>query len=154
MANARSDVALGAVSATIAAVLLVASYQEGAKVFLIPGDISPYFVPKAFLFSWIALSLAILAKGVASLAQEGQEPLVQNWRAIGGTFAVCVVATALMPILGYLLVAPVAVVISVWFMGYRNHVLNVVIALVVSVGLYLLLSQVAGLILPKAPWQG
>jgi hypothetical protein len=70
------------------------------------------------------------------------------------TFVICVFATALLKPLGYLVVAPVAVFLSVWMLGYRNYLLNGVVSLGVSVGLYLLLVRVAGLSLPASPWLG
>jgi drug/metabolite transporter (DMT)-like permease len=150
----RFDIALGAVCALLGISLLVPSYQEGARVFLIPGDISPYFVPKVFLYCWIVLSLGILAKGLVNLRRHTESPPQHKWMMIISTFVICVFATALLKPLGYLVVAPVAVFLSVWMLGYRNYLLNGVVSLGVSVGLYLLLVRVAGLSLPASPWLG
>lgn len=154
MDNPRSDIALGVVSGMIALALLVPSFREGAQVFLLPGDISPYFTPKLFIFCWIALSLAIFLKGVIGLRNWPGDGPRRNWAAVLGAFAVALGATALMKPLGYLVVAPVAVFISIWLLGYRNHVVNAVVSLAVSIGLYLVLAQLAGLTLPRAVWQG
>jgi hypothetical protein len=132
--------------------LLGPSYQEGARVFLLPGDISPYFVPKVFLFCWIALSLCILAQGLFRLRSNNHSLPQYRWRVVFTTVLVCVCATALMKPLGYVLIAPPAVFLSVWLLGYRNHPVNGVVSLVVSLSLYLLLVQVAGLSLPRAFW--
>jgi hypothetical protein len=152
MDNPRYDIALGAVFALIGIGLLVPSYQEGARVFLLPGDISPYFVPKVFLYSWIAVSLAILVKGIRDLPGNTHAPAAHRWGKIIAVFVACVCATALMKPLGYMVVAPVAVYLSVWMLGYRNHLLNVIVSLVVSLSLYLLLVQLAGLSLPQPFW--
>jgi len=150
----RFDIALGAVCALLGISLLVPSYQEGARVFLIPGDISPYFVPKVFLYSWIALSIGILVKGLVNLRRHTESTPQHKWIMIISTFVICVCATALLKPLGYLVVAPVAVFLSVWMLGYRNYLLNGLVSLGVSIGLYLLLVRVAGLSLPASPWLG
>lgn len=154
MENPRSDISLGAVCGIIGIVLLMQSYTESASAFLLPGDISPYFTPKVFLFGWIAVSLGILVKGVIALRSASHEPVARNWIAIVGCFAVALIATALMKSLGFLVVAPVAMFVSVWLLGYRNHVLNLAVSLGVPIGLYLMLVQLAGLPLPRAFWQG
>lgn len=154
MENPRSDIALGAASGLIGLALLVPAYQEGAKVFLLPGDISPYFTPKLFLFCWIALSFGLLVKGVLALRGGTSAAPSRNWFAILGCFAVALIATGLMKPLGFLVVSPPAVFVSVLMLGYRNHLLNGVVSLAVSVGLYLMLVQIAGLPLPRAFWQG
>ena len=154
MDNPRTDIAFGAVSGIIGLALLVPSYREGARVFLLPGDISPYFTPKLFVFAWIALSLAILIKGLIGLPRWSGTATQRRWFAILGTFATALAATALMKPVGYLIVAPVAVFVTVLFLGYRNHLMNAAVAILVSVGLYLMLGQLAGLTLPRAFWQG
>ena len=153
MDNPKTDIALGAVSGIIGLALLVPTYREGASVFLLPGDISPYFAPKIFVFAWIALSLAILIKGFFGLRQWSGTAGQRHWFPILGTFAVALAAAALMKPVGYLIVAPVAVFVSVWLLGYRNHLLNAAVAVIVSVGLYLMLGELAGLTLPPAFWQ-
>lgn len=154
MDNPRSDIALGAVSGIIGLALLVPTYSEGARVFLLPGDISPFFTPKLFLFAWVALSAAILVKGVIGLRHWTGDAVARNWGAIFGTFAVALVATGLMKPLGYLVVAPSAVFVSIWLLHYRNHLINLVVSVVVSALLYLMLAHLAGLTLPRAFWQG
>ena len=153
MDNPRTDITLGAVSGIIGVALLVPTYQEGARVFLLPGDISPYFTPKLFVFAWIALSLAILIKGAVGMRRWSGTAAEHRWFAILGTFATTLAATALMTPVGFLIVAPVAVFVSVLLLGYRNHLLNVAVAVIVSVSLYLMLGQLAGLTLPRAFWQ-
>jgi len=151
--NPRFDISLGAVAATIGLGLLLPSYREEARVFMLPGDISPYLVPKVFLYCWIVLSLGILIRGTLNLRTLGADRSTYRWWMIAATFLVCVCATALMKPLGYLVVAPVAVFLSVRMLGYRNYWLNGICSLVVSVSLYILLVQVAGLSLPEAFWQ-
>ena len=153
MDNPRYDIVLGAVSGLIGVGLLWPTYDEGARVFLLPGDISPYFAPKVFLFCWIALSAAILVKGVVALPNWSRKSYPPKWGAVFAAFAVAIAATGLMPPLGYLVVAPVGVFATVWLLGYSNHVVNAVVSVAVSVGLYLMLSRLAGLSLPGAFWQ-
>lgn len=154
MDNPRSDIALGAASGIIGLALLVPAYQEGARVFLLPGDISPYLVPKFFLFAWVALSVGILAKGLLGLRAGSPGAAQRNWLAIVGCVGVALIATGLMKPLGFLVVGPPAVFVSVLLLGYRNHGLNIAVSLAVSLGLYLMLVQLAGLPLPRAFWQG
>jgi ABC-type phosphate transport system permease subunit len=154
MENPRSDISLGAACSIIGVTLLMQTYTESASAFLLPGDISPYFTPKVFLFAWIAVSLGILVKGVIGLRTASHPPVTRNWIAIVGCFAAAIIATALMKSLGFLMVAPLAVSVSVWLLGYRNHVLNLVVSVGVPIGLYLMLVQLAGLPLPRAFWQG
>lgn len=152
MDHPRLDIWLGAVSMLVGIALLVPSYQEGARVFLLPGDISPYFVPKVLLYCWIILSLVIFVRGITSLRHTGDRPPQQKWGLIQATFAVAIGATALMKPLGYLVVAPVAVFLCVYMLGYRNHLLNAAVSVTVSISLYLLLVRVAGLSLPGTIW--
>lgn len=154
MENPRSDIALGAVSGLIGLALLVPTYSEGARVFLLPGDISPFFTPKLFLFCWIALSAAILVKGVMAFRRGTGEVEPRNWIGILGTVAVIFMATALMKPLGYLMVAPTAVFASVRLLGYRNYFVTAIVSVALSLGLYLMLAHLAGLSLPRAFWQG
>jgi len=150
--NPRFDISLGAVSACVGFGLLIPSYREEARVFMLPGDISPYLVPKVFLYCWIVLSLGILIKGVIKLRADNVDRSRYRWSKIAFTFAICLCATALMKPLGYVVVAPVAVFLSIQMMGYGNHWLNGIVSLVTSVSLYILLVQVASLSLPEAFW--
>ena len=152
MADAKSDVALGAISVLVGGALLVPTLQEASQVFMLPGDISPYLVPKAFLFMWVGLSAAILVKGLFALKQSGAISESRNWVAILGILVVISTATFLMSSLGYLTVAPVAVFICIILLGYRKHLINLVISVAVTFGLYFTLVQLAGLSLPRIPW--
>ena len=63
-------------------------------------------------------------------------------------------AAALMKPLGFLVVSPVAVAAVCALLGFRRVLLNIVVALVITVLLYGLLTGLAGLPLPKVPGLG
>ena len=152
MADARTDVALGAISVLAGGAMLLPTFKEASQVFMLPGDISPYLVPKAFLFIWVGLSAIILLKGLLALKQSGASTEGKNWIAILGILAVVSAATYLMSSLGYLTVAPVAVFICILLLGYRKHLINLIVSVTVTFGLYFTLVQLAGLSLPRIPW--
>ena len=144
----NTDTLLGAAGAIGASFLLMTSYRESASVFVLPGDAPPFLVPQLFLYFLLALSIAILVIG---LLRGGAELNEVRWGLVGLTMAVMVAATVLMPELGFLVVSPVAFVLSVILLGYRRPIAMVLSSLGVSGGLYLLLVKFAQMPLPKIP---
>ncbi|MCR9085847.1 MAG: tripartite tricarboxylate transporter TctB family protein [Rhodobacteraceae bacterium] len=147
----NTDTLLGAAGLAASAVLLVSSYRQGATVFLLPGDAPPFLVPQLFLYLLAAISVAILLGG---LRRGGVRLDARNWRAIGVGFATLVAATALMKPLGYLVVAPVAVFVTVLNLGYRNLLVNAAVSVGIVALLYLLLVSFAQMPLPTVPGLG
>lgn len=147
----NTDTLLGAAGLAASAVLLVSSYRQGATVFLLPGDAPPFLVPQLFLYVLGVISVAILLGG---LRRGGVSLDARNWRAIGVGFVTLVAATALMKPLGYLVVAPVAVFVTVLNLGYRNHLVNATVSVGIVALLYLLLVSFAQMPLPTVPGLG
>lgn len=147
----NTDTLLGAAGVLLGLFLLVTSYQLSESVFVLPGDAPPLLVPQIFLYLCIAVSLAILVGGVL---RGGNALAPQRWGHILGVTIVVCAATFFMKSLGYLVVAPVAMVLTCLFLDYRNHIVNVVVAVVVSVAIYMLLTGFANMPLPKVPGLG
>lgn len=147
----NTDTLLGAAGLAASVFFLITSYRQGASVFLLPGDAPPFLVPQLFLYICSVISTVILIGGVL---RGGMQVDPQSWIAIAVCIVVIVSATALMRPLGYLVVAPVAVWLTVFMLGYRRHLIN----LAVSVGgvglLYLLLARFAQMPLPTIPGLG
>lgn len=147
----NSDTLLGAALVLIGVGLLWSSYQQNAVAFVFPGDAPPFLVPQLFLYLWIGVSLLVFMSG---LRRGGLAVPRQRWGAIALSFVVVVAAAALMRPVGYLVVAPVAVFATILCLGYRRHWINATVAVGVSGTLYILLTYVAGLPLPKVPGLG
>lgn len=147
----NGDVALGAGLGLIGGVLAWSSHRQSAAVFLLPGDAPPFLVPQLFLYLWIGLSLLILWRGFARGVERNAAQATRGGAVIA-VFAVVAVAAALMPVLGYLSVAPPAVFFTVRLLGYRRFWVNAAAALAVPVLLYIALGRFAGLPLPRMPF--
>lgn len=147
----NTDTLLGAVSALGGVFLLIVSHRQNASVFVLPGDAPPFLVPQLFLYVMIALSLAVLASGIL---RGGEAVPPQRWVHLAAVLAVVAMAAALMKPLGFLVVSPVAVAAVCALLGFRRVLLNIVVALVITVLLYGLLTGLAGLPLPKVPGLG
>ena len=144
----NTDTILGAAGGLVATVLLVSSYRQSESVFILPGDAPPFLVPQLFLYFTIALSAVIFLLGLRS---GGVDIGAKHWRNIALTVAVIAAAAALMKSLGYLAVAPVAVFATVYLLGFRRHLLNLIVAVGFVVLLYFMLTVFAKMPLPKIP---
>ncbi|BCH23397.1 hypothetical protein MesoLjLc_30980 [Mesorhizobium sp. L-8-10] len=144
----NSDVILGLAFGLIGCVLLVSCFQQAEGSFALAGDIPPFLVPQVFLTIWIVLSLAILVAGLRG-------PFVptagRDWATIVAIAVLLTAATLLLQPLGFMLVAPVAVFLTCWLLGFRRHLLNALGAVLGSGALHLVLTRVAALPLPRVP---
>lgn len=147
----NTDTLLGAVGLTASVVFLITSYRLSESVFLLPGDAPPFLVPQLFLYILLVISTAILIGGVL---RGGVQVDLQNWMAIFGCIVIIMLATALMRPLGFLVVTPLAVWLSVFMLGYRSHLLNLSVSVGVVSALYLLLARFAQMPLPTIPGLG
>lgn len=146
------DILLGSICLLIGVVLLVSTRWQSAAVFVLPGDAPPFLVPQIILVLWIALSLGIIVSGLTRASQgELDNP---HWGSIFAAAAVIIAAIALLKSLGFLIVAPVAVVLITRILGMRTWWLNILVALVGVGALYLLLDKAARLPLPPVPHFG
>ncbi len=144
----NSNTVFGALSSLVGGIFLFLSFRQAEVAFVLPGDIPPFLVPKVFLVLWIALSLAILVSGLRLPPSPLGE---QNHARIVMIAVLLVVVTWLMRSLGFMIVAPVAAFATCAILGYRRHLLNAAVAVLASGALYLLLTRVAELSLPKIP---
>lgn len=144
----NGDAILGVVSGLTGGVLLVSCFWQADGAFALPGDIPPFLVPQVFLTMWVALSLAILVSGLRNppVAAANRE-----WAAIGTIAVLLIAATILLRPLGFMVVAPVAVFLTCRLLGFRRHLLNALASLLGSGTLYLLLTRVSALPLPRTP---
>lgn len=147
----NTDTLLGAAGLIVSAVLLTNSYRQGASVFVLPGDAPPFLVPQLFLFILGGISTAILIGG---LVRGGVSLDGRNWLLVVLCFVIIVAAAALMPVLGYLVVAPVTVMAIIVLLGYRNLLVNSAVSLGIVGFLYLLLVRFAQMPLPEVPGLG
>ena len=144
----NTDTVLGAAVGVASLWLLRSSFKLSELAFVLPGDAPPFLVPQMFLYMALALAAAIFVGG---LLKGGVDFGRQNWWAIIGVAVVLTIAVLLMPRIGYLIVAPVAVFVICILLGYRNHLLNGIVALGVPVALYAMLTGFANMPLPKIP---
>ena len=147
----NTDTLLGASGLIASAILLANSYRQNASVFVLPGDAPPFLVPQLFLFILGGISAAILIGG---LVRGGVSLDRRNWLLVSLCFAIVVIAAALMPLLGYLVVAPVTVMAVIALLGYRNLIVNGAVTLGMVGFLYLLLVRFAQMPLPEGPGLG
>lgn len=144
----NTDTVLGAAVGAGSLWLLLSSYRLSALAFVLPGDAPPFLVPQMFLYMGLALSAAIFAHG---LIKGGVDFGAQNWPAILGVAVALTAATILLPRIGYLIVTPIAVFAICLLLGFRNHLLNALVALGVPLALYVMLTGFANMPLPKIP---
>lgn len=147
----NTDTLLGGAGVIIAAFLLVSSYRQSESVFVLPGDAPPFIVPQLFLYLMIGFSAAIFLTGLRSGGVQIGE---KNWFNIALTVSVIVAAAAFLKPLGYLAVAPVAVVLVVFLLGYRNHLVNLIVGVGFGALLYVMLVNLAKMPLPTVPGLG
>ena len=147
----NTDTLLGGVGLAASFVLLISSYRQGATVFLLPGDAPPFLVPQLFLYVAALLSSAILLGG---LRKGGVALEPTRWGAIAFGFLVVVAAVTLMKPVGYLIVVPVAVFLTILNLQYRNHLVNGTVSLGFVAALYFVLVNFAQMPLPTIPGLG
>lgn len=144
----NTDTVLGLTVGAASLWLLLSSHRLSALAFVLPGDAPPFLVPQMFLYMGLALAAAILAGG---LIKGGVAFGAQDWWAMLAIAIVLTAAVCLLPRIGYLIVAPVAVFVICRLLGYRNHLVNGLVALGVPVALHAALSGFANMPLPKIP---
>ena len=144
----NTDTLLGAVCAAGSLALLVSSHRLSEQAFVLPGDAPPFLVPQWFLYMAIALGASIFVGG---LFKGGVDFSRQNWRRIGAVALVLLLAVWLLPVLGFLLVAPLAVFVTGLLLGYRKLWINAAVSLAVPAALYAMLAGFAKMPLPKIP---
>ena len=147
----NTDTLLGGLCVIIATFLLVSSYRQSENVFVLASDAPPFIVPQLFLYLMIGFSAALCLSG---LRLGGETVGPKDWMRIALTAAVIVAAAALLKTIGYLAVAPVAVIFVVFLLGYKNHLLNIGVAVGFVAFLYLVLVNFAKMPLPKVPGLG
>ncbi|MDB6179503.1 hypothetical protein PAF17_18655 [Paracoccus sp. Z330] len=143
----NSDTLLGGFFGLVALILLRSSYHS-SDVFLLPGDAPPFLVAQLALYAVLALSLAILIKGVL---RGGVAPGDIRWRPTFLMMALLLMTTVLFKMAGYLLIVPLAVAGCCLILGYRKPVPLVGLSVAVPVATYLLLVKFASLPLPTIP---
>lgn len=144
----NTDTLLGAISAVIGVLLLISSMSQSATAFVLPGDAPPFLVPQIFLYLWITIALALLLNGIL---KGGVEVGNQNWLAIATVLAIVIIAALMMKLVGYLIVAPIAVFLVCLTLGYKDHRINAVVSIVFAGLLYGLLTGLAKMPLPPIP---
>lgn len=144
----NSDTLLGGFFALAAVILLRNSYHSSSNVFLLPGDAPPFLVAQLALYAALALSLAILIKGIL---RGGVQIGETRWGPACLMVLLLVVTVLLFQAAGYLLIVPLAVLLCCLILGYRKPVPLIGLALGVPVATYLLLVKFAALPLPTIP---
>lgn len=145
---ANTDTILGTAGLIVSVALLIESFRQNKRVFVLPGDAPPFLVPKLFLYLLGALSVAIFIDGAV---RGGATPLSRNWIRVAGCVIVNALAALLMQPIGFLLVAPLAVFATIKFLGYKNTMVSLVVAVGVVAVLYVLLVRFAQMPLPTVP---
>lgn len=143
----NSDTLLGGFFALAAVILLRNSYHSSSNVSCCR-DAPPFLVAQLALYAALALSLAILIKGIL---RGGVQIGETRWGPACLMVLLLVVTVLLFQAAGYLLIVPLAVLLCCLILGYRRPVPLIGLALGVPVATYLLLVKFAALPLPTIP---
>ncbi|WP_112324147.1 tripartite tricarboxylate transporter TctB family protein [Oceanibium sediminis] len=131
--------------------LLVSSFEQSDATFVLPGDAPPFLVSQLILTCLILLSGSLL---ISRLVQASGGLPDADWDALAAVVVIVCTAGVLLKPLGFLAVSPVAAILTARVLGYRNWLINAVVAVAGVACLYLLLVKAARLPLPPVPGLG
>ncbi len=141
---------LAVLIAVLSLAYLYAAYQ--IPTFPIPRPIDSDAFPKVLGFVMLGLSVWLFFE-----RPEGQEPApslsfgeqVRRWLPVVVTAIVIAIYAATLQSLGFVLSSFLLVAGLTWFYGYRRHFVNMAVALAVPLVLYLVMTRLMTIHLPR-----
>ena len=142
----KTDILYGAITALVAAGMIVHTYDDRYVSEFLFGDVSTVFVPRLLLGAIVILALFLVLKGLRD--REGVSlPAVQIGRVMA-VFAAIVATIAGVWFIGYLIAMPVGVFVIGWAIGYPNKLILAVTAVVAPMLTWFVLGQFAQVSFP------
>lgn len=149
---------LAIVLAIFAVGYLVLAFQ--IRVFPLPRPIDSDMFPKVLGLLLLGLSVILFLEkpkeadeaehaDVAAPAAEARSFLRQPWMEVAVTAAAVALYALLLRPLGFLVVSVALVAGLTWYYGYRNHLVNLAVAVAAPLILYLVLTRGLGIHLPR-----
>lgn len=141
---------LGVLIAALSLAYLYAAYQ--IPTFPIPRPIDSDAFPKVLGFVMLGLSVWLFferpdgqdERSVLSLGEQ-----VRRWLPVVVTATAIAVYAATLQTLGFVLGSFLLVAGLTWFYGYRRHLVNAAVALAVPLALYLVMTRLMTIHLPR-----
>lgn len=141
---------LSVVIGVLTLIYLYAAYQ--IPVFPIPRPIDSDALPKVLGFVMLGLAVWLFFErpqdadpAVTTLPMSAR---IARWLPVVITAIAIALYAALLAWLGFVLASFLLVAGLTWYYGYRRHAVNAVVALVVPLGLYLLMTRLMTIHLP------
>ena len=150
MKTLNANRVLGALIAVLSLVYLYAAYQ--IPTFPIPRPIDSDAFPKVLGFVMIGLAVWLFferpdgqdATPALSLGEQ-----VRRWLPVVVTATAIAIYAASLQTLGFVLASFLLVAGLTWFYGYRRHLVNAAVALAVPLVLYLVMTRLMTIHLPR-----
>lgn len=149
---------LAVILAVFAVGYLVMAFQ--IRAFPLPRPIDSDMFPKVLGFLLFGLSVILFLEkpkvedeaepaDAAGPAAEAHSFLRRRWMEVAGTAAAVALYALLLRHLGFLVVSAALVAGLTWYYGYRNHLVNLAVAVAAPLILYLVLTRGLGVQLPR-----
>jgi putative tricarboxylic transport membrane protein len=149
---------LAIVLAVFAVGYLIMAFQ--IRVFPLPRPIDSDMFPKVLGLLLLGLSVILFLEkpkevdeaehpDATELAAEARSFLRQPWMEVAVTAAAVALYALLLRPLGFLVVSVALVAGLSWYYGYRNHLMNLAVAVVAPLVLYMVLTRGLGIHLPR-----
>lgn len=150
MKTLNANRVLGALIAVLSLVYLYAAYQ--IPTFPIPRPIDSDAFPKLLGFVMIGLAVWLFFErpddeDAAPSLSAGEQ--IRRWLPVVVTATAIAVYAASLQTLGFVLASFLLVAGLTWFYGYRRHLVNAAVALAVPLVLYLVMTRLMTIHLPR-----
>jgi putative tricarboxylic transport membrane protein len=150
MKTLNANRVLGALIAVLSLVYLYAAYQ--IPTFPIPRPIDSDAFPKVLGFVMIGLAVWLFFErpddeDVAPALSAGEQ--FRRWLPVVVTATAIAIYAASLQTLGFVLASFLLVAGLTWFYGYRRHLVNAAVALAVPLVLYLVMTRLMTIHLPR-----
>jgi len=134
----------------LALILLSAATWVTAGQFPTVGDtdVGAGFFPKLIAVVLILLSVVMMALSFRRQTQDGAEEVSTSWSKIILGFVLTFAFLALIFFTGFYISAPIFLFVFMWLFGYRKPISVVVVAVIVTLFIYLVFEMVLRVPLP------
>lgn len=132
------------------ALLFLHTFSDRYEFNPLLGDVSTVFFPRIVLVALFVLAAVLTVRGTVRSPDDGEEASgtldVARLSAVFG--AICLSAVILW-LAGLVLGGPLVVALTAWTLGYRNPYVLAAVAVILSLLLWAVLGEVAGVSVPR-----
>lgn len=146
------EVSVAAGFLLIAAGLFALTFSTDFDVPTFGGDVGPAFAPRGYLAVWMVLAAITLIDAL----KRDRAPLgsIGDIRRLATASAVGVGTGLAMLKVGFVIAAIPGLLLFCRVLGYRNHLVLVVISIVAPLAIWWVFTFAFELLLPRSPWFG